>query len=140
MVYLDNLYIGASIKISSINLPENVVPTIQGRDFVVATVAAPSIIKEPEKPTEETPAEGTEGEAAVEGPLYVCDASGYYAHRASTYLMVYDEKGDQLGYDAMEMMSIPMFNAGYADNKGNIFYLYNASLPIRNEKYNCLYS
>ena len=38
--------------------------------------------------------------------------------------------------NAMEMMSIPMFNAGYADNKGNIFYLYNASLPIRNEKYN----
>ena len=49
--------------------------------------------------------ERAKGEAAVEGPLYVCDPSGYYAHRASTYLMVYDEKGNQLGYDAMEMMS-----------------------------------
>ena len=29
-------------------------PTIQGRDFVVATLAAPTIIKEPEKPAEET--------------------------------------------------------------------------------------
>ena len=45
VVDLDNLDIGASIKISSINLPENVVPTIQGRDFVVATVAAPTIVK-----------------------------------------------------------------------------------------------
>ena len=60
IVDLDNLDIGASIKISSIKLPENVTPTIQGRDFVVATVAAPTIIKEPEKPAEETPEEGTE--------------------------------------------------------------------------------
>ena len=67
IVDLDNLDIGASIKISSINLPENVTPTIQGRDFVVATVAAPTIIKEPEKPAEET-AEGAEGaEPAAEG-------------------------------------------------------------------------
>ena len=61
IVDLDNLDIGASIKISSIKLPENVVPTIQGRDFVVATVAAPTIIKEPEKPAEETTEEGAEG-------------------------------------------------------------------------------
>ena len=60
--------IGTSIKISSVNLPENVVPTITDRDFVVATVAAPTVIKEPEKPAEETPAEGAEGEAPAEGP------------------------------------------------------------------------
>ncbi len=67
VVDLNNLDIGASIKISSINLPENVTPTIQGRDFVVATVAAPTIIKEPEKPAEET-AEGAEGaEPTAEG-------------------------------------------------------------------------
>ena len=60
VVDLDNLDIGVSIKISSIKLPENVVPTIQGRDFVVATVAAPTIIKEPEKPAEETTEEGAE--------------------------------------------------------------------------------
>ncbi len=63
VVDLDNLDIGASIKISSIKLPENVAPTIQGRDFVVATVAAPTIIKEPEKPAEETTEEGAEGTA-----------------------------------------------------------------------------
>ena len=59
--------IGTSIKISSVKLPENVIPTITDRDFVVATVAAPTVIKEPEKPAEETPVEGTEGEAPAEG-------------------------------------------------------------------------
>ena len=59
--------IGTSIKISSVKLPENVVPTITDRDFVVATVAAPTVIKEPEKPAEETPAEGAEGEVPAEG-------------------------------------------------------------------------
>jgi len=58
--------IGTSLKISSVKLADNVVPTITDRDFVIATVAAPTIIKEPEKPTEEV-AEGTEGEVPAEG-------------------------------------------------------------------------
>ena len=70
VVDLENKDIGESFKISSIKLPEGVTPTIQGRDFVVATLAAPTIIKEPEKPAEET-AEGAETaeetEAGVEG-------------------------------------------------------------------------
>jgi len=37
--------------------------------------------------------------------------------------------------DAMRMGAIPMFNCGYADREGNIYYLYNALLPIRNEAY-----
>ncbi|RJP19749.1 MAG: acylase [Candidatus Abyssobacteria bacterium SURF_5] len=37
--------------------------------------------------------------------------------------------------DAMRMMSIPMFNFGYADREGNIYYLYNALLPLRVEGY-----
>ena len=63
VIDLDNTEIGTSIKISSVKLPENVVPTITDRDFVVATVAAPTILVEPEK-TEETT---TEGEIPVEG-------------------------------------------------------------------------
>ena len=66
VVDLEGLEIGASIKISSINLPENVKPTIQGRDFVIATVAAPTIFKEPEKPAEGESAEGAEGAEGAE--------------------------------------------------------------------------
>ena len=67
-VDLNGLDIGSSIKISSINLPENITPTIQGRDFVIATVAAPTIVKEPEKPAE-AEGETVEGEetTATEG-------------------------------------------------------------------------
>ena len=66
VVDLTGTDIGTSIKISSIKLPENVLPTITDRDFVVATVAAPTVIKEPEKPAEEAPVEGAEA-ASKEG-------------------------------------------------------------------------
>ena len=67
VVDLEGLEIGTSIKISSINLPENVTPTIQGRDFVIATVAAPTVVKEPEKPAEAAEGEAAEGaDAAAE--------------------------------------------------------------------------
>mgnify|MGYP001450835988 CR=1 FL=1 len=66
VVNLDNTEINTSLKISSVKLPENVVPTITDRDFVIATVVAPTILVEPEKVEEttaegETPAEGAEG-------------------------------------------------------------------------------
>jgi len=63
IVDLDNTEINASLKISSVKLPENVTPTITDRDFVIATVVSPTILIEPEK-TEETLAEG---EVPVEG-------------------------------------------------------------------------
>ena len=76
VVDLDNTEIGTSIKISSIKLPENVIPTITDRDFVVATLVSPTIVIEPEKTEEvavedETIAEGkdedtTEGAAPDE--------------------------------------------------------------------------
>ena len=66
IVDLSGLEIGTSIKISSIKLPENVNPTIIGRDFVIATVAAPTIMKEPEKPTEGEAVEGAESTDGAE--------------------------------------------------------------------------
>tara|TARA_B100001123_G_scaffold285537_1_gene318294 strand:+ start:326 stop:1102 length:777 start_codon:yes stop_codon:yes gene_type:complete len=70
IVDLDNTEINSSLKISSVKLPTNVVPTITDRDFVIATVVAPTILVEPEK-TEEvaaedgvTPAEGAATDAA----------------------------------------------------------------------------
>ena len=66
IVDLTGTDIGTSIKISSVKLPENVIPTITDRDFVVATVAAPTVIKEPEKPAEDVATEGAEGEVPAE--------------------------------------------------------------------------
>ena len=70
IIDLKGLEIGTSIKISFIKLPENVTPTIVGRDFVIATVAAPTVLVEPEKPAEGeavTGAEGAEGAPVVAG-------------------------------------------------------------------------
>ncbi len=68
---LDGVDIGESFKISSVKLDNEVSPTIQGRDFVIATLAAPTVMKEPEKPAEEEAVEGAEGaegaEAAADG-------------------------------------------------------------------------
>ena len=63
---LDGTDIGESFKISSVKLEKDVVPTIQGRDFVIATLAAPTVMKEPEKPAEAETAEGEEGAEGVE--------------------------------------------------------------------------
>ena len=52
VINLDGIDIGESFKISSVKLEEGVTPTIIGRDFVIATLAAPTVMKEPEKPAE----------------------------------------------------------------------------------------
>ena len=70
---LDGVDIGESFKISSIKLDSEVTPTIQGRDFVIATLAAPTVMKEPEKPAE---AEAAEGEEAAEGAEGAVAADG----------------------------------------------------------------
>ena len=66
--------IGETIRISAIKLPEGVIPTIKDRDFTIATVAAPTVVKEPEPAAETDAAATTEGgeeaktdEAKVEG-------------------------------------------------------------------------
>lgn len=61
---LDGLEIGDSIHISSITLEEGVVPTISDRDFTIATIAPPTVMKiEEEKSVDEAEdgAEATEG-------------------------------------------------------------------------------
>ena len=50
--------IGDAVKISNINLPEGVKPTIVDRDFVIATLVPPTV--EVETKTEETSEQGTE--------------------------------------------------------------------------------
>ena len=68
---LDGVDIGESFKISSVKLDPEVTPTIQGSDFVIATLAAPTVMKEPEKPAEEDGAEGAESAEGAEGTAEV---------------------------------------------------------------------
>jgi len=95
VIDLDGVDIGQSFKISSINLDSDVTPTIQGRDFVIATLAAPTVMKEPEKPAEETPVEGVDGEAvpAAEGGETAAPAKEGDAAAKK------DEKGKEAGGD-----------------------------------------
>ena len=72
VIDLDGIEIGESFKISSIKLEEDVTPTIIGRDFVIATLAAPTVMKEPEKPaeadvTDEVAADGKDAAPSVDG-------------------------------------------------------------------------
>ena len=94
IVDLEGLEIGTSIKISSITLPENVTPTIQGRDFVVATVAAPTVFKESEKPAEEG-AEGVEGAAGTEGAEGTEGSTGESAAKEGVDKAPEGEKGKE---------------------------------------------
>ena len=86
--------IGTSIKISSVKLPESVEPVITDRDFVIATVAAPTIIKEPEKPAEGETAEGAEGEATTEGTESTTEAGSKEGDPTKK-----DEKGKETSSD-----------------------------------------
>ena len=68
VIDLDGVDIGESFKISSIKVETDVTPTIRGRDFVIATLAAPTVRKVSEKPAEAEAAEGEAGsDAAVDG-------------------------------------------------------------------------
>ena len=73
---LNGVDIGESFKISSVKLDPEVVPTIQGRDFVIATLAAPTVMKEPEKPAEAETTEGEEGAEGAEGAEAAAAAEG----------------------------------------------------------------
>jgi len=62
---LTGLEIGDSVHISMVSLPANVVPTIDDRDFTIATVAPPTVSIEEEEAAEA--AEAAEAEEGVEG-------------------------------------------------------------------------
>jgi len=88
--------IGTSIKISSVKLEENVIPTITDRDFVIATVASPTVIKEPEKPTEgDVAAEGAEGESTAEGAEAAATKDGDPAKKDDKSKESADKKPDE---------------------------------------------
>ncbi len=69
-VDLAGLDIGDGVHISAVELPEGVEPTISDRDFTIATIAAPTVVKDEaaeeaaEAEAEAAEAAGEEGEAA----------------------------------------------------------------------------
>ena len=76
---------------------------------------------------------------SVHGPVIRND-SGTFAIRYSGYGEIRQveqwfrmNKSKNLNdfVNAMEMLALPMFNTLYADKDGNIYYVYNALLPIR---------
>ena len=72
IVDLAEKQINESIHISAVKLPDNVKPTITDRDFTIATVAAPTVVKEPEPAAAAEGAEGAEpaatGDASAKTP------------------------------------------------------------------------
>ena len=96
IVDLTGTDIGTSIKISSVKLEGNVVPTIIDRDFVIATVASPTVIKEPEKPAEgDAATEGAEGEAPAEGAEAAASKDGDAAKKDDKSKEGADKKPDE---------------------------------------------
>ena len=79
----------------------------------------------------------------IYGPAYRT-VNGVYALRYNTMFNVKAaEQWYKMGkanqyadfYKTMEMQGIPLFNFVMADDKNNIFYLFNAALPIRNSDF-----
>ena len=58
---LEGLDIGDALRISDAGLPADVKPTITDRDFVLVTIAAPTVVKD-EAAEAQAEAEGEEGE------------------------------------------------------------------------------
>ena len=66
VIDLTGLDIGDGVHISDVTLPPDVEPTITDRDFTIATIAAPTVVVEPE-PEEDEEGEAIEGEEGEEG-------------------------------------------------------------------------
>jgi len=103
VIDLNNVEIGTSIKISSVKLPENVTPTIVDRDFVIATVVAPTVVVEPEKTEEgteeEVAAEGAAAEGAAEGEAKSEDGKEKSAKPSDDKTKSSPEKGQSVNKD-----------------------------------------
>ena len=65
VISLEGKEIGDDIRLSSVTLGEGMKPTILGRDFMLATIQAPKVEKEPQTTEEEAGAE-SEAEASEE--------------------------------------------------------------------------
>jgi large subunit ribosomal protein L25 len=63
---LSSAEIGDSLHISAVNLPEGVTPTISDRDFTIATIVAPTVVRDEATSDDESDGEDSETEATTE--------------------------------------------------------------------------
>ena len=80
---------------------------------------------------------------SIHGPVIDFDHGSYAIRISSLKDLRFLEQWYRMGKaknlsefkNAMELHAIPMFNTGYADRDGNIYYVYNAKIPKRNPRY-----
>src|ERR1700683_345626 len=79
------------------------------------------------------------------GPIIRVIGNKAYAYKSANldlvnFLTEYNLMGKAKSFTqfriALEMQQLPMFNLGYADREGNIYYLFNARIPIRSTAVN----
>ena len=81
---------------------------------------------------------------SIHGPVIEFDHGSYAIRISSLKDLRFLEQWYRMGKaknlsefkSAMELHAIPMFNTGYADRDGNIYYVYNAKIPKRDPRYN----
>ena len=82
--------------------------------------------------------------SSIHGPVLEFDHGTYALRISSLKDLRFIEQWYRMGKarnitefkEAMKIHAIPMFNTGYADKDGKIYYVYNAKIPKRNPKYN----
>ena len=82
--------------------------------------------------------------SSIHGPVLEFDHGSYAIRISSIKDLRFLEQWYRMGKaqnisefkKAMKIHAIPMFNTGYADRDGNIYYVYNAKIPKRDPRYN----
>jgi acyl-homoserine-lactone acylase len=78
------------------------------------------------------------------GPIIRVSGDRAYAYRSTNlnsinFLTQYNQMAKAKSWkafrSALDMQELTMFNIGYADRQGNIFYLYNGRIPVRPDGY-----
>ena len=80
---------------------------------------------------------------SIHGPVLEFDHGSYALRISSIKDLRFVEQWYRMGKarnftefkEAMRIHAIPMFNTGYADREGKIYYVYNAKIPKRDPRY-----
>ena len=82
--------------------------------------------------------------SSIHGPVLEFDHGSYAIRISSVKDLRFLEQWYRMGKsknisefkEAMKIHAIPMFNTGYADRDGKLYYVYNAKIPKRDPRYN----